>query len=56
MDNLPLVCMNQEVGQKIGSTIGQLIEVDTREDGIGWEKYLRVKIVIGLKQLVARGI
>ncbi|XP_042941294.1 uncharacterized protein LOC122275977 [Carya illinoinensis] len=55
LNNLPLACMNLEVGTQIGKTIGNVKEVDVREDGIGWGRYLRVKIELDLRKSIARG-
>jgi hypothetical protein len=55
MLNLPLACMGKEVGYQIGSTVGVVQEVDTDEEGVGWGKYLRVKIQIDLTKPLARG-
>jgi hypothetical protein len=35
MKNLPLACMGREVGFKIGSSVGEVEEVDADMDGIG---------------------
>jgi hypothetical protein len=35
MKNLPLACMGREVGFKIGSSVGEVEEVDADRDGIG---------------------
>jgi hypothetical protein len=53
--NLPLACMNREVGYKIGSSVGVVEEVDVSVDGVGWGKYLRVKIELNLSKPLARG-
>jgi hypothetical protein len=55
MVDLPLVCMNQDTGRRIGSTVGLVEAVDTGKDGIGWGKYLRVKVVMDLFKPLARG-
>ncbi|XP_042958054.1 uncharacterized protein LOC122293569 [Carya illinoinensis] len=55
LSNLSLACMNLEVGTQIGKTIGNVKEVDVREDGIGWGRYLRVKIELDLRKSIARG-
>ncbi|XP_041019827.1 uncharacterized protein LOC121261463 [Juglans microcarpa x Juglans regia] len=39
----------------IGGTIGKVEEVDTKEDGVGWGKFLRVCINIELMKPLARG-
>jgi hypothetical protein len=55
MMNLPLACMGQEVGLKLGASVGQVEEVDTDKDGIGWGEYLRVKINVDLYKPLSRG-
>jgi hypothetical protein len=55
MLNLPLACMNAEIGKMIGSSIGQVEEVDTDEDGVGWGKFLRVRIRVDLTKPLMRG-
>ncbi|KAF5449950.1 hypothetical protein F2P56_030343 [Juglans regia] len=53
--NLPLSCMNEDRGRQLGNTIGVVEEVDVKEDGSGWGRYLRVMIVIDLQKPLARG-
>lgn len=55
INNLPLACMTRDIGFQIGATVGAVKDVDIRENGIGWGKYLRVKIEIDLQKMVARG-
>jgi hypothetical protein len=55
MSNLPLACMGKEVGFQIGATVGEVQEVDTDEEGVGWGKYLRVRMKIDLTKPLARG-
>jgi hypothetical protein len=55
MFNLPLACMGKEVGFQIGSTMGTVTEVETDDDGVGWGKYLRVRINLDLTKPLARG-
>ncbi|XP_059428666.1 uncharacterized protein LOC132162443 [Corylus avellana] len=55
MFNLPLGCMSLVVGQQIGSSLGQVEEVDVDEGSMGWGAFLRVKVTIDLhKPLVRR--
>ena len=45
--------MGKEVGYQIGVTMGTVEDVDTNEEGVGWGKFLRVRIQIdGTKPLV----
>ncbi|XP_059436704.1 uncharacterized protein LOC132169738 [Corylus avellana] len=55
MINLPLACMNVEIGSKIGATVGKVEAVDVDAEGIGWGKFLRVKICLDLKKPLPRG-
>jgi hypothetical protein len=55
MKNLPLACMGRDVGFKIGSSVGEVEEVDADKDGIGWGEFLRVKILIDLSKPLPRG-
>lgn len=52
---LPLVCMNKAVGTKIGLSMGAMVGLDVGEDGVGWGRYLRVRVVIDLGRPLARG-
>jgi hypothetical protein len=55
MFELPLACMGREMGYKLGSTVGVVEEVDTNEEGIGWGKFLRVRLRINITKPLARG-
>jgi hypothetical protein len=55
MYKLPLACMGKEVGLQVGSTVGEVEEIDVLDDGVGWGEYLRVKIRIDLTKPLARG-
>jgi len=53
--NMPLGCMNREVGFQIGSTMGKVEEVAMVEDNVGWGHYLRIRVAINLFQLLECG-
>jgi hypothetical protein len=55
MFHLPLACMNETMGVKIGSSVGEVEEVETDVDGIGWGEYLRVRIKLDIMKPLARG-
>jgi hypothetical protein len=55
MYNLPLACMGKSIGEKIGSFVGLVEEVDVQEEAAGWGEYLRVKVSIELSKPLARG-
>jgi hypothetical protein len=52
MSNLPLACMGREVGHQIRSTVG-LVEMD--DEGVGWGKYLRVRVKLDLSKSLSQG-
>ncbi|XP_059452415.1 uncharacterized protein LOC132183040 [Corylus avellana] len=53
--NMPLVCMNNEVGFNIGASLGEVEAVEANGDGIGWGKYLHIKVSIDLQKPLERG-
>jgi hypothetical protein len=55
MYDLPLACMSREMGMRIGSSVGEVEEVEVDEDGVGWGEYLRVRIVLDLSKPISRG-
>jgi hypothetical protein len=55
MFNLPLACMGTDIGHKIGSSVGEVEDVDIVDDGVGWGEFLRVRIVVDLTKPLARG-
>lgn len=55
MHNMPLACMNREAGCNIGSTVGTVEQVDVNSKGVGWGKYLRVKVMLDITKPLARG-
>ena len=55
MHNIPLACMRFEVGNKIGSFIGYVEDVDTDEDGVGWENLFTSKDSRGFDKTSVEG-
>ncbi|XP_062166157.1 uncharacterized protein LOC133872604 [Alnus glutinosa] len=53
--DLPLVCMNREVGLKIGASIGEVEDVKVSGDGGGWSRGLRVRVQVDLTKPLERG-
>jgi hypothetical protein len=43
------------ISQKIGASIGIVEHINTDAEGIGWGKFLRVKILLDLKKPLPRG-
>ncbi len=52
--DLPLYHMTKEIGELIGKAMGGHIETEVTEDGVGWGKYLRVKIRIDISKPLLR--
>jgi hypothetical protein len=42
-------------GEKLGASMGELVEVDIAGDGAGWGRSLRLRVVIDLSQPLERG-
>ena len=53
--NLPIKSMIQEVGEDIGRDIGNLLEVDAPENGLGWGKYLHIRVEVDVTEPLLRG-
>jgi hypothetical protein len=50
LNDVPLVCMNREIGIGIESIVGEVEVV-----GVGWGNFLGVKVVIDISKPLARG-
>ncbi|GLT62155.1 hypothetical protein SLA2020_348130 [Shorea laevis] len=53
--DMPLVCMNREVGLKIGASMGEVIDIVVGRDGAGWGRSLRVRIMLDVTKPLERG-
>jgi hypothetical protein len=53
--DIPLICINKEVGNKIGETLGKVEEVDVSGEGPGRGSSLRIKIHIDITKPLERG-
>jgi hypothetical protein len=53
--NLPIKSMTREVGEKIGAAMGRLIEVDVPPDGMGWGRFLRIRVEVEILKPLMRG-
>jgi len=49
------VRMCETMGVQIGSSVGQVEEVETDKDGVGWGEYLRVRICLDLSKPIVQG-
>lgn len=52
---MPFDGMTKGIGEKLGIAIGQVLLVDTNESGMGWEKFLRVKVLVDITKPLGRG-
>jgi hypothetical protein len=53
--DMPLLCMTKAVGTKIGESMGEVEDVDVGKDGVGWGRFLRIRVKIDLTQPLERG-
>jgi hypothetical protein len=53
--NLPILSMVRDVGEDIGNDIGRVVEVDVPENGIGWGRFLRIRVEIDVTKPLLRG-
>jgi hypothetical protein len=53
--DMPLICMNREVGFTIGATLGRVEEVDVTSGRVGWGRCLRIRVLIDLTKPLDRG-
>lgn len=56
MHDILISCMNEVMAHQIGSTVGIVHDCDACDDGMGWEKYLRVLIELNLSLPITRGL
>jgi len=55
MFQLTLSCMSKTEGVQLGSSVGQVVEVETDEDGVGWGEYLLVRVWVDLSKPLVWG-
>jgi hypothetical protein len=53
--DMPLLCMNKNVGTKIGKSLGDLEDVDVAGNGLGWGSYLRLRVSLDITKPLDRG-
>ncbi|KAI8024636.1 Uncharacterized protein LOK49_LG02G00834 [Camellia lanceoleosa] len=54
--NLPLILMNKEVGQIVGNTIGQFLDMDFEDGGIAWGRTMRIRVAIDVRKPLRWGM
>ncbi|XP_059458392.1 uncharacterized protein LOC132187987 [Corylus avellana] len=52
---MPLLFMSKRIGEKIGASLGKLMEVDVAEEGVGWGQCLQIRVVLYLTKPLDRG-
>ncbi|KAK4842759.1 hypothetical protein QYF36_027263 [Acer negundo] len=52
--NVPLLCMNKEIGMFLGRMIGEVIDIDVGPSGYCMGKFLRLRIVIEIDKPLLR--
>lgn len=53
--DMPLVCMSKEVGHNTGASLGPVEVVEANGAGLGWRKYLRIRVNLDLSKPLERG-
>jgi len=53
--DMPLTCMNREVELRIGQSIGLVEDVDVTSDGVGWGRYLRIRVNVDITKPLEKG-
>jgi len=53
--DMPLICMNKEIGTRIGESIGKVEDVDVTGDGVGWGRFLRIRVQVDISKPLERG-
>lgn len=54
--DLPLNDMNEKGGRRIGNVLGKYVETDVGDDGLGWGKFLRIRVEIDVTKPLRRGV
>jgi hypothetical protein len=53
--DMPLLCMNKNVGTKIGNSLGELQKVDVVGNRLGWVSYLRLRVSLDITKPLDHG-
>ncbi|XP_040987664.1 uncharacterized protein LOC121235381 [Juglans microcarpa x Juglans regia] len=54
--NMPFSSMTYEVGVQIGGCIGRVITIQVDDRGIGWGKFLRIRVEVNISEALLRGV
>ncbi|XP_041009374.1 uncharacterized protein LOC121253429 [Juglans microcarpa x Juglans regia] len=55
LHNLPFGCMNSDIGNKLGKSIGKMLHGESNSKGHGWGKFMCVLVELDLHQPLVRG-
>jgi hypothetical protein len=53
--DMPLICMNREVGLRIGQSLSIVEDTHVAGDGVGWGRCLRLRVYIDISMPLERG-
>lgn len=53
---MPLASMTHDVGVQIGENIGRVITVQVDDRGIGWGKFLRIRVEVNISEALLKGV
>jgi hypothetical protein len=55
LHGVPLYFMTKTTGERVGGTLGTVMEVDVPENGVGWGPFLRARISMDISKPIPRG-
>ncbi|XP_041026905.1 uncharacterized protein LOC121267095 [Juglans microcarpa x Juglans regia] len=56
VDNMPLAYMTQEVRLHVGKCAGKVLDVIVDQWGLGWGKFLRLKVEVHITKALVKSI
>ncbi|TXG54013.1 hypothetical protein EZV62_019269 [Acer yangbiense] len=56
LHNLPLACLNREIGLHLGGLVGQVKEIDAGESGECVGQFIRIRVLIDVMNPLKRGL
>ncbi|KAK9274627.1 hypothetical protein L1049_021878 [Liquidambar formosana] len=48
--------MNTDVGKLIGNKVGEFVDMEQREEGLCWGKFLRIRVRVNVLQPLKHGV
>ncbi|XP_041009453.1 uncharacterized protein LOC121253514 [Juglans microcarpa x Juglans regia] len=55
LHGLPPAAMIKKGGERISSAVGDVLNIEVDEDGIGWGKFLRIRVMMDITKPLPRG-